>query len=143
MIEKCRCEKYLDGSLEIHAPQMFCPAFTLWENARRRVRAGENIFPGFTGPGFTEKLGSTAGRYGWEKAGGLEPRGIRRGAARAISDAGASVAQLLRAGQWRSSAYSLFLDLGVEETKAMASILIGASDEGPERRGRRDDEEIP
>ena len=59
----------------------------------------------------------------------------RRGAARAILEAGGSFAQLLRAGQWHSSAFRLYLDLGVEEKKAMAAVLIEASDD--ETQGRR------
>ena len=74
----------------------------------------------------------------------LGPPSTRRGAARAILGAGGSFARLLRAGQWHSSAYGLYLDLAFEETKAMASTLIVASDdEGPERRGRSGGEGIP
>ena len=58
--------------------------------------------------------------------------------------AGGSLAQLIRAGQWHSSAYMLYLALGVEEAQAIASILVEASEsEWPERRGRRGREEAP
>ena len=69
---------------------------------------------------------------------------MRRGAARAVLDSAGSFAQLLLAGLWHSSAYRVYFYLGVEETKATASIIIEASDdEGPERRTWRDEEEIP
>ena len=91
---------------------MFYRVCTLWGHARRGVRVGEKLFPGFTGPGVTEKLGSAAGRCGWERAKRLGPRGIRRGAAQAILDAGGSIAQLLRARQWHSSADGLIWTSG-------------------------------
>ena len=53
---------------------------------------------------------------------------FRRGAARAILEAGV-FSQLLRSGRWHSSAYELYVDLGREETRAGASLLIEASDE--------------
>lgn len=48
--------------------------------------------------------------------------------ARPITQAGGSFVQLLRASQWHFSARRLYLDLGCEEARAMASILVGASD---------------
>ena len=61
--------------------------------------------------------------------------GIRRGVARAMLGWGGSSARLLEAGQWRSSAYRLFLDLGAEEGAAAARVLIESSDaEGPGER---------
>ena len=102
------------------------------------------MFPGCIGQGFTGNLRSAAGRYGWGKAEKLGPRSIRRGAARSVLDAAGSFAQVLRAGLWHSSAYRVYFDLGTEETKATASIMIEASDDaGPERRTWRDEEEIP
>ena len=76
-------------------------------------------------------------QFGFERAVRLGPHGVRRGAAGAILEAGGCLAQLLGAGQWHSSACRLYLGLGVEETEAMASISIEASDdEGPGRRER-------
>ena len=90
------------------------------------------LFPGITGPTFTHSLRSMARQFGLEKAEKLGTHSIRRGAARAILAAGGTSAQLLRAGQWHSSAYRLYLDMGGEEAKAMASVLIEDSDEGDE-----------
>ena len=55
---------------------------------------------------------------------------FRRGADQASTQAGGSFAQLLMAGQWRSSAHRLYLDLGRKESLATASILVAALDEG-------------
>ena len=73
-----------------------------------------------------------ARQFGWEKAKKLGTRSIRRGAARAILAAGGTFAQLLKAGQWHSSAYRLNLDMEGEEAKSMPSVLIDDSDEGDE-----------
>ena len=69
-----------------------------------------------------------AGRE-WPRAAKLGTHSFRRGAARAILEAGGSFSQLLRSGQWRSSAYQLYLDLGHEEASAMASVLVEGSDD--------------
>ena len=97
------------------------------------------LFPGISGPGFTDRLRTMARQLGWGRSEKLGSHSIRRGAARAILEAGGSFAQLLRAGQWHSSACRLYLDLGVEEKKAMAAVLIEASDD--EAPGRRAGEE--
>ena len=65
----------------------------------------------------------------WPRANRLGTHSFRRGAARAILEAGGSFAQLLRSGQWHSSAYQLYLDLGHEEATAMASVLVEGSDD--------------
>ena len=102
------------------------------------MRAGEKLFPGITGPSFADKLRSAASQFGRGRADRLGTRSIRRGDSKAILGAGGSFARLLRAGQWRSPAYRLYLDLGVEETKTMAPIPIEASDdEGPGRQENR------
>ena len=65
----------------------------------------------------------------WQQGSRMGTHSLRRGAARAILESGGPFFQLLRSGQWPSSAYELCLDLGREETGAVASILIEASDE--------------
>ena len=72
----------------------------------------------------------------WKSAEKLGTHPPRRKAARAILDAGGPFAQLLVSGQWRSAAYKLYFDLGREDTGAVASILIEASDEDQEARHR-------
>ena len=48
---------------------------------------GEELFSGFSGPGFTDELRSPARPYGWDAAERPGPHSIRRGAARAIWEA--------------------------------------------------------
>ena len=60
-----------------------------------------------------------------------------RGAAGSTLSAGGTSAQLLEAGQWRSSAYRLYLDLGREESQEAAAILIEVPDVEP-RAGQSD-----
>ena len=50
---------------------------------------------------------------------------------------------MLRAGQWRSSAYRLYLDLGEEEAAAMPRILIEASSDGRDETEGPQEEPIP
>ena len=63
-----------------------------------------------------------------DRAEKLGAHAFRKGAARAILGAGGSFAQPLRADQWHSSAYQLYLDLGREESQAAADGLIEPSD---------------
>ena len=52
-------------------------------------------------------------------------RRLRRGAARAIRNAGGSFAQLLTAGQWRSAACHLYVDPEAAKSTAMARSFFG------------------
>ena len=61
------CHCYPDGPPEIHAPQLFCPACSFREIARTRAGAGEELFPGVTGPDFANRLRSTARQFGWTR----------------------------------------------------------------------------
>ena len=135
MIRKCLREKCPDGS-----PHMICPTCGL---------LGERCSPELTAKAPRMDCGArpegAAGKRprNWEEA-EKRPHSIRRGAARAILVAEGSFAQLLRAGQWRPSAYRLYLGVGIEEKKTMASVLLGASgDDGSERGARRGGEDIP
>ena len=69
--------RYPPGSFEIHAPRMFCPTCVPWDAISRRVRAGDMLPPGLTGPRFTYKLRRMASALGWEKTERLGPRSIR------------------------------------------------------------------
>ena len=141
MVRQCICERYPARSLEIRLPQLYCPVCVLWETIRRRERTGGKLSPGASGPGFTDRLRSLARRLGWERAERLGPLSIRRGAARAILEAGGSFAQLLKAGHWHSSALRYYLDLGVEETAATAAATIESSDDVEANRGMREERE--
>ena len=101
IVRQCICERYPAGSLKIHLPQLYCPACVLWEVIRRRARTGGKLLPGAPRPGFADRLRSLARRLGWERAERLGLHIARRGATRAILEAGGSSAQLLKADQTR------------------------------------------
>ena len=63
-------------------------------------------------------------------------RSVRKGAAAILPAAGGSFAQSPQAGRWHFSLCRRYVDVGVEETTAMDSVPIEASDdEGPGRAG--------
>ena len=129
MIRVCVCEDYAQDSLELRAPQLYCPVCHLWPAICRSTPVGQPLFPSWTGKLVLTELRSVAHASGWTQAAKLGTHSVRRGAARAILEAGGSFSQLLRAGQWHSSAYKLYLDMGREETTAVSSLLADASDD--------------
>ena len=58
----------------------------------------------------------------WHGAGRLGTHSFRKGAARAMLEVGGSFSQLLRAGPF-------LLDLTCEESRAIASMMVDASDD--------------
>ena len=129
LIRACICDEYASDSLELHIPQLLCPVCQLWPAIRQRAPVGGALFEGWTGKRVLSELRFFAEGRGWPRANKLGTHSFRRGAARAILEAGGSFSQLLRSGQWHSSAYQLYLDLGHEEATAMASVLVEASDD--------------
>ena len=125
-------------SLELHVPELLRPACQLRPAIRQRTALGDPLFPGWAGRGVLSGFRTFAEGRNWPRGEKLGTRSFRRGAARAILEAGGSFPQLLRSGQWRSSAYKLYLDLGREEASAMASVLVeGSGDERDDRYGSR------
>ena len=121
MVRKCvrpsfmrrlTCAEFPEGSPELHAPKLFCPVCSFWEDVCRRVGAGGKLFPGITEPSLTGKPRSAARLFGLEGADRLGTHSVRRGAARSIVGNGGGFAQLFKADRWRSSAYRFFLDSG-------------------------------
>ena len=129
MTRACVCVDYVRGSLELHIPKHLRQARQLWPAIRQRAALGEPLFPGWAGKRVMSELRAFAEARNWPRSEKLGTRSLRRGAARAILEAGGSFSQLLRSGQWHSSAYQLYLDLGHEEATAMASALVEASDD--------------
>ena len=87
------------------------------------------MFPGWAGKKVLAELRGFADLKEWRGSGRLGTHSFRRGAARATLEAGASFSQLLRSCHWRSSACQRYLDLGREESRAAASIIVEASEE--------------
>ena len=129
MVRVCVCEDYAQGSLELHAPQLYCPARHLWPAICRIAAIGQPLFPTWTGKLVLAELRPLARAGGLAQPSKLSSHSVRRGAVRAILEARGSFSQLLRAGQWRSSAYKLYWDMRREETTAVSSRLADASDD--------------
>ena len=129
LIRACICDEYAIDSLELHIPQLICPVRHLWPAIRQRAPVGGALFEGWAGKRVLSELRYFAEGREWPRATKLGAHSFRGGAARAILEAGGSFSQLLRSGQWRSSAYQLYLDLGHEEASAMASVLVEGSDD--------------
>ena len=129
LVRTCICEEYVRGPRELHIPQLLCPVRQLRPAIRQPAAAGGPLFPGRAGNNVLTELRASAWARKWPRSDKLGTHSFRRGAARAILEAGGSFSQLLRLGQWRSSAYKLYLDLGHEESTAMASVLVGSSDD--------------
>ena len=58
----------------------------------------------------------------------LGSHALRRGVARDIVSAGGSLATLLRAGDWRSTAFAAYLGENQVEDQAVANLVIDHSD---------------
>ena len=129
LVRACICDEYTRDSLELHIPQLLCPVCQLWTAIRQKTPVGEPLFPGWNGKRVLSELRDFAAGREWPRGGKLGTHSFRRGDARAILEAGVSFSQLLRSGQWHSSAYQLYLDLGREKASAMASALAEGSDD--------------
>ena len=127
LVRICACEEYAQDALELHAPQLFCPVCQPWPAIRQLAATGAELFPGCAGEKVLAELRASGELKEWHGAGRPGAHSFRRGAARVILEAGASFSQLLRAGQWRSTAYQLYWGLGSEESGAVASILVETS----------------
>ena len=129
LVRACICDEYASDSLELRIPQLLCPVCQLWPAIRQRAPVGGALFEGWAGKRVLSELRYFAAGRERARAAKLGTHSFRRGAARAILEAGGSFSQLLRSGQWHSSAYQLYLDLGHEEATAMASVLVENSDD--------------
>ena len=54
MVGVCVCEDYAQGFLELHVPQLYCPACHLWPVICRIAAIGQPIFPTWSGRWFLQ-----------------------------------------------------------------------------------------
>ena len=127
LIRACICGEYSPDALELRAPQLSCAVCQLWPAVGRFASAGEQPFLGWPGEKVPAELRGFVELKEWHGAGRLGAHFFWRGATRAILEVGGPFFQLRRSGLWRSSAYHLFLDLGHEESRAMAPITVEVS----------------
>ena len=128
IIRICICEAEPEESPEVHVPQLFCQACSLWPAIRAETDAGGDRSPDCAGWTPLTGLGAVAPEKGWGLAEKLGTRAFRRAAVRALVSARGLSDQLFKAGLWRFSAFQLFLDVGREESQAAADFLTEAPD---------------
>ena len=125
IVRTCVRGSHFHGSFELCVPQLSCHARMLWPAIVELVQEGGQLFLFLTENKALDELRMIAR----EKPDRLGTHFPRRRAARAIMEVGDWFAKLLRSGQWHASVSQLYLDLDRQETQAMASILIEASDD--------------
>ena len=123
------CDAYPRGSLALHIPRLFCPVCTHGPAIVGTAHAGDGLFPLRASRSVLEEPASSGRSEGWRSAGRTRAHFFRRGSARASLEAGGSLAQHLKSGRGRSSAFQLYLVLGRGESEAMALVLIENSDD--------------
>ena len=123
LVRACVCEEFTREPLELHVPRLLCPVCQLWPAIRQRAAAGEPLFPCWAGEKVLTELRAFAGTRNWPRSDKPGTHSFRRGAFRAILEAGGPFPSF-----WRSSAYQLYLDLGHEEATAVPSGLVGGTD---------------
>ena len=123
------CEDYAADPLELHAPQLSCPACRAWPAITRVARAGGGLSPEMAARKLLGEPRSFANARGWGNSESAGAHFLRRGAARAILAAGGSVSHVLRSRRRRSSAFRLYSGLVREEAPAATSVLIEASED--------------
>ena len=117
------CSCHATVSTSSHIPPQACPAHVLWPWIKARAGPGDAIFK--------ENIAQSA--QTWLKV-ALEVRRVpyaskftlhtlRRGAARALVASGCSLATILQAGSWRSSAFIAYLDTGGMENALLPGSL--------------------
>ena len=117
------------SQIAIQVPDLNCSTCSFGEIVPRRNVRDVQLFPGATGPSFTNKLGSVAGNLGLGEAVRLRTHSAPRGAAATILESGGSFTTLFKGGRGHSSAYRLYLDLGSGEAAAPAPVPMEATDD--------------
>ena len=100
---------------------------------------GKQLFEGLTGT-LRRRYGSRAcahafisalclfafrlGALGVERSKHFRSHDFRRGCAQDLADAGMPIAKILKAGDWRSAAFALYLDMPGIEAKAVVQTVM-------------------
>ena len=84
----CICGDCASEALELHVPQLFRPVSLLWPAVRVLASAGEPLFFGWTGQKVLAEIREFADPEERRRASRLGTHPFRRGAARAIFEAG-------------------------------------------------------
>ena len=111
-----------------HIGKLLCGVCWLKERIAHATEKGINQLFKVSVSGFRQQLRTDAMAVGISEAHRLGSHALRRGMARDSIDHGGSFAILLRAGEWRSSAYVAYLREHQAEEVNVASLLIDHSD---------------
>ena len=93
----------------------------------RGLAPGSRPFLGLTPARALQSLRSTLGDLGVDKAFQYRTHDLRRGHARDLQLSGASLIEILKAGEWRSPAFLSYLDLHDLERDAVLEAHLGES----------------
>ena len=112
----CRGAEGVSG----HIPAPLCPVHALWPWIVKYRKGGQRVF--------CENISKSASSFlktalRAREVAGAENYGLhslRRGAAQSLVDSGSSLATLLRAGGWKSSAFTAYLDFAGIENSAFS-----------------------
>ncbi len=69
-------------------------------------------------------------RFGVPDARKLRTHDLRRGCSQDLLDSGANLAEILQAGEWRSSAFTTYLEMdSLEDSAVLQAFTMASSDE--------------
>ena len=128
MLRVRTCDDFEPAPLESRAPQLCHPVCRPRPASTRRAGAGETLFPNWDSRRVLEERRAFAKAERWRVGERIGAHSLGRGAVRAIQEAGGSVSQLPRSGQWLSALYRLLFVLGREGSRPIVSVPIEAPD---------------
>ena len=124
----CCRESYAPNGDEMHIPQLFCPACSIWPIVRARVIVGELVFPSLQSSNLIGMMRSIRESLHGSNAVKLGTHSIRRGAARAFFRCRRDIRPALDL----DCAVRAYLDHDEEANGATMDILIESSDDEPQ-----------
>ena len=93
------CEACPQGSPDLHVPQRVCPVSAMWPAIVKWVCAGGPLFTLWAGEEVLQEMRAVARAREWVRAEEPVAISLRRGAVRAILEAGGAFAQLPKSGR--------------------------------------------
>ena len=110
------------------AGHSLCAYHWLKEMLDRAAKNGSDKLFSRSSSAFVQDLRKYAAAVGLPEHDRLGSHALRRGMARDILDAGGSLAALLKAGDWKSAAYVVYLRENQAEESAISRLVVDHSD---------------
>ena len=110
-------------------PKHNCPIHQFWAAVVQHTAPGESLFPNLLSKNITRILRKALTNINVVEAERYSTHCFRKGAATAILNSGATLAQIMKTGGWVSGSFKVYLDLHRAEEVSMKNIL---SNESPE-----------